>query len=58
MVGLVETLTVGLFEELRNLYLFYHDGKIRFPYFPKVYYQNIIGLSFKINPYDFEELVD
>ena len=58
MVGQLETLTVGLVETLSNSHFFFIEGKIRFPYFLKVDYQDIIRLNIKITPYDSEELVD
>ena len=48
MVGLVETLIAGLVETLSNLHFLYYQSKIRFHYFLKIDYQNIIRLS--INP--------
>ena len=58
MVGLVETLTVGLVETLRNLLFFIKKAKIRFSCFLKADYQNIVRLNIKINLYDFEDLAD
>ena len=59
MVGLVETLTVEPVEALSNLQFFFIEKvKLGISYFLKVDYQNIIRLNIKINPHDFQELID